>query len=97
MPRFVAYVGGNRDNDTLQEQAVWAHEYIEREGRRREVGGMSIRRVFSDNLELARLQRKADQESELGCMALQDGDKEDANKHFTKMKEYQKQYKELRG
>jgi hypothetical protein len=39
--------------------------------------------------------RKSDQESEMGCLALQDGDKAGANVHFAKMEEYRQMSREV--
>jgi hypothetical protein len=41
--------------------------------------------------------RKSDQESEMGCLALQDGDKAGAAVHFAKMEEYKQLCREIDG
>lgn len=51
---------------------------------------MSIRSNISKywGTEYGRLIRKGDQESELGCLALQDNDKTAADEHFRKARNY---------
>lgn len=56
---------------------------------------MTIKVNYSKDPVIARLQRKWDQESEMMCLALQDGDKEDAENHRAKMKEIRDQVLEL--
>jgi hypothetical protein len=56
---------------------------------------MALRRNFHPHPEVARLQRKADQEDEMGCLASQDGDRPAAKAHFDKAKEYRQQAREI--
>jgi hypothetical protein len=58
---------------------------------------MAIKVNYSKDPVIARLQRKWDQESEMMCLALQDGDKVDAEDHKAKMHEIKKQISELLG
>jgi hypothetical protein len=57
---------------------------------------MALRCNYSQDPVVARLQRKFNQESELMCLALQDNDKTDAEKHKQNMEEYRSQLKEAR-
>jgi hypothetical protein len=52
---------------------------------------MAIKRNYSSVPEIARLQRKFDQESELMCLALQDNDKTGAEEHRRRVEEYREQ------
>jgi hypothetical protein len=58
---------------------------------------MGIRVNYSKDPEIARLQRKRDQEFELAGCARHDSDKVDEMRHLEKAEEYKQQIKEFRG
>jgi len=55
---------------------------------------MASRFNYSQDPAIARLQRKLNQEPELMCLALQDNDKTDAEKHRQAMEDYRRQLRE---